>query len=256
MRLTRCYIPGEWAGGDVLALPRSVEEHLVKVLRLRPGDRVDIFNGAGRRATAELTSTARGSGQLHIAALLEPEPPPSLRITLLQSAARGDKLDWVVQKAVELGADTIRIAVTEHSVVKLDAKQSLRKLEHWRAVAVAACEQCGRAHLPTVAAPADLAASATAIVREEQPTAFYALDPRGEVSLMTGAQKLSAGPAAGRRLAVAVGPEGGFSDGELRLLQRCGAQIVHCGPRILRTETAAVTALAVLQSALGDLADR
>jgi 16S rRNA (uracil1498-N3)-methyltransferase len=256
MRLTRCYVPGEWAGGELLPLPGGAEQHLLKVLRLRAGDRVDVFNGAGRRATAELTAAARGAARLRIVSLLDPEPLPELRVTLLQAAARSDRLDWVVQKAVELGAATIRIATTEHSIVKLDARQSLRKLEHWRAVAVSACEQCGRAHLPSIAAPEDLAAAAAAILHDEHPIAFFALDPRGELSLLAKAQTLLTTAGVERRVAVAIGPEGGFSDTELHLLQRCGAQIVRCGPRILRTETAAVTALALLQGALGDLGVR
>lgn len=250
MRLTRCYLPGNWAEGTTTALPREQSDHLVRVLRLRSGAPVEIFDGAGRRWNATLVAAARGSCQLQIGAALADEPEPRLRLALLQGIARGEKMDWIVQKATELGVHAIQPLITEFSVVRVDAQQSERKTGHWLAVARSACEQCGRSRVPAVSLPLELSAA----LPPGPGARRWVLDPGADAGLTQVAERLRAEHAVPGRLELVVGPEGGLSAAELRQLVALGATPVRVGPRILRSETAAIAALALVQGLLGDLA--
>ena len=252
MRLTRCYLPGNWAEGTTTSLPREQSDHLVKVLRLRSGAVVEIFDGEGRRWSATLTGAERGSYQLQIGAALADEPEPRLQLTLLQGIARGEKMDWIVQKATELGVHAIQPLITEFSVVRVDARQSERKAGHWLAVARSACEQCGRSRVPVVSAPIELREFASAAPAQPD-TQRWVLDPGANASLVQAADRLRGQDAIPRRLQIVVGPEGGLSATELQQLLALGATPLALGPRILRSETAAIAALALLQGLLGDL---
>ncbi len=252
MRLTRCYLPGDWKTGDVGPLPAAQSDHLVRVLRLRPGNTVTVFDGQGRQWSAVLLAGERSRQQLEIGARLPDEPPPAVKITLLQSLARGEKMDWVVQKATELGVHAILPIITEHSVVRLDGRQAESKLSHWHAVASAACEQCGRNRLPVIHPPVDL----TDLPRlKDSQTPILLLDPQASCSLTTAVRKFAATVPPVTELQFAVGPEGGLSVADKRHLVALGAEAVRLGSRILRTETAAIAVLTILQSLLGDLRD-
>ena len=255
MRLTRCYLPGNWAEGTTTSLPREQSDHLIKVLRLRSGAVVEIFDGEGRSWSATLTGAERGSYQLQIGAGLADEPEPRLQLTLLQGIARGEKMDWIVQKATELGVHAIQPLITEFSVVRVDAQQSARKAGHWLAVATSACEQCGRSRVPMVSAPVELRDFASAAPAEPD-TQRWVLDPGANASLVQAADRLRGQDAIPRRLQIVVGPEGGLSATELQQLLALGATPLALGPRILRSETAAIAALALLQGLLGDLRSR
>lgn len=253
MRLTRCYLPGQWQSGAIGQLPAAQADHLVRVLRLRPGNPVTIFDGEGRQWSATLLASERGRHQIEIGAQLPDEAPPAVAITLLQSLARGEKMDWIVQKATELGVGRIQPLITEHSIVRLDDRQAESKLNHWRAVAAAACEQCGRSRLPVVSPPVDLADLRRP---QDDHAPLLLLDPDANRSLTAVARELAAMQPPVAAVSFAIGPEGGLSELDTRRLSALGAQGVRLGPRILRTETAAIAVLSILQGMLGDCRDR
>jgi 16S rRNA (uracil1498-N3)-methyltransferase len=173
---------------------------------------------------------------------------------LLQGLARGVKMDWIVQKATELGVLRIQPLMTEHSVVRTDDRQRARKQEHWRAIAASACEQCGRSRLPSIDAATTLDL-ATQESGSESGRSLWMLDPAADEDFAAAAMTLPARqtPAA---IALVIGPEGGLSPTEQQLLQVRGARRLRLGSRILRTETAAIAAIAVLQAIAGDLAGK
>ena len=252
MRLTRCYLPGKWLEGTSTALPRAQSDHLIRVLRLRSGAVVEVFDGEGHRWNATVMGAERGSYQLQIGTALADEPAARIQLTLLQGIARGEKMDWIVQKATELGVYAIQPLTTEFSVVRVDTRQSERKAGHWQAVARSACEQCGRSRVPIVSSPIELREFANAAPMESD-TRLWLLDPGASASLVQVVDRLRGQHAIPERLQIVVGPEGGLSTAEQQQLVARGATPLGLGPRILRSETAALTALALLQGMLGDL---
>ncbi|MGD0491067.1 MAG: 16S rRNA (uracil(1498)-N(3))-methyltransferase [Steroidobacteraceae bacterium] len=243
MRLNRVYLDVPLSSGSLIELPPPAAQHLAKVLRARSGDEIVLFTGDGREFAA-VVEAARGSRvtvAVGEARAIDRESP--LAITLVQCIARGDRMDVIVQKATELGAARLVPVTSRRSVVRLDAEQAASKAEHWRGIAVAACEQCGRNRMPVIEAP--------------RPLIHYL----GESS--PGGVRLVLDPAADRAAAalqieasveMAVGPEGGFDDEELEAFRVSGFVPVALGPRVLRTETAAIAGLAWLQSRYGDFA--
>ncbi len=178
-----------------------------------------------------------------------------MRLTLLQCLARGERMDWIVQKATELGVAAIVPVASRHSVVQLDAAARERRLEHWRAIAISACEQCGRNRLPQIHALRDLDTAC----READPSGLrLLLDPEAAASLpaalasTVGAAAEGAGTGTALSVTLLVGPEGGFADEELAAARQHGFCPCRLGPRILRAETAPVAALAAIQAVVGD----
>jgi len=243
MRFTRIYVAQKLAKAELVELPPDAAAHLVKVLRAHEGDELVLFNGDGRefRATIEKARGTRVSVAVSDCVEIDRESP--LSITLIQCVPRGDRMDFVVQKATELGASRIVPVLSQRSVVRLDSAQADTKLAHWRAVAVSACEQCGRNRLPHIEAPRQLihylgepAACASRWVCEpDSPSVVPA-----EV--------------AAAAVEIAVGPEGGFTQEELEAFRVSGFLRVRLGPRVLRAETAAIVAITWLQSRFGDMA--
>ena len=244
MRITRVHTRGPLVDGAPFALEPRAATHLVRVLRLQEGDRLTVFDGAGREYAATIASIRAERVEVRLGAAQPALPESPLEITLAQGISRGDRMDYAIQKATELGVARIAPLLCERSVVKLDAEQALRKLEHWRGIAIAACEQCGRATVPEINAPrryADyLSLGATAGVRR------LVLAPQAVQSLGGLATTLE-------RVELLIGPEGGLSDEELRLATLTGYEALRLGPRVLRTETAAAAAIAALQTLYGDL---
>jgi 16S rRNA (uracil1498-N3)-methyltransferase len=248
MRLTRIHVPGPLAAGREITLPAQAAEHLARVLRLESGAPFVVFDGLGGEFAATLG--ARSGKQLrarvlHAVPFVERESP--LDLTLVQGIARGERMDFIVQKATELGVTRIVPFTAERSVVRVDAKQRERKHEHWHSVAVSACEQCGRNRVPAVSAPLSL----------EQALAGLPADSLRCLLAADGAQSLvtAAAGARGRPCALLIGPEGGLTEGEAQLALT--QQFIACrlGPRVLRTETAGLAALAALQAVSGDFID-
>jgi 16S rRNA (uracil1498-N3)-methyltransferase len=230
--------------GETIALPEQAAAHVTRVLRLRVGDALTVFDGRGGEYAAKLASIAKRevTVQLGVHSMIERESP--LAITLIQGLARGEKMDYIIQKATELGVARIIPVSTIRSVVQLDDDRSDRKWQHWRAVAAAACEQCGRNRLPEILEPCRL----------EQLWGSDAL-PRLRLLLSPHANVGIAGSLIPRptELAIVIGPEGGLDIEEEKRAHAAGFRSVTLGPRVLRTETAGLAVLAAVQSLAGDL---
>ena len=243
MRIIRSHVDQPLAVGQRITLPEDSSAHLLRVLRLAPGDAVTLFNGDGHDYTARLLTAAKRGAEAEITGR-EPVPRESpLRITLVQGVARGEKMDLVLQKATELGVDGFTPVLTERTEVKLDAERAEKRMAHWRGVVAAACEQSGRAVLPRLSQPTALSVYAGA----ETADIKLVLDPNGDLGLAAVA------PRAGQSIALVVGPEGGLSERDLATLRAAGFRGLRLGPRILRTETAGLAAVAALQALYGDL---
>jgi 16S rRNA (uracil1498-N3)-methyltransferase len=244
LRQTRCYVAGQLHAGDTLSLPESASAHLGKVLRARVGDAVTLFNGQGGEYEAQILTTDRRSVRVRIGAHRSVERESPLRLTLLQSIARGEKMDLIVQKATELGVSAIFALEAERSVVRLDKEAHRKRAEHWRAIAVSACEQCGRNRIPVIEVVADLPA---ALARAPMEDTRVLLEPGAEQALSELAQRACSG------MTLLIGPEGGFAADELALAREHRFTACRLGPRVLRAETAPLAALAVIQALAGDL---
>jgi 16S rRNA (uracil1498-N3)-methyltransferase len=229
--------------GDTLALDESEAHYLAHVLRLQKGDELVVFDGKGTERRACVAGLQRRRAELELRAAEATLPASRLELTLVQALTKSDAMDWIVQKATELGVRTIVPVYSEFSVVKLDGERALRRAEHWRKIAQSACEQCGRHEPPAIRTADALAASLEALA---------AVDLRVALDLES---RERLGDAADRPASViaAVGPEGGFGSNDWRRLDGAGFRRVGFGPRVLRAETAAVTACAVAQSLWGDL---
>ena len=247
----RVYVDVDLAEGTTVTLGDAVYHHLIVVLRRIRGDAITLFNGRGGEYAATIESVARRKLDLRIGSLRDANRESALPVTLAQAVSKGERMDFTIQKAVELGVTSIQPLLTDRVVVRLDAERWARKREHWQSVATAAAEQSGRTVAPKVAPVADL---------RDWLTAMPADALRLVLSPDTGTRGLA--PTAGhsplRRNAnqpvvLLVGPEGGLSESELSLVDVVGFTGLALGPRVLRTETAGMVALAVLQSQWGDL---
>jgi len=243
MRIPRVYLDHPLDPQTELRLPEGPARHLTQVLRLGPGDGLACFNGDGRDRTAQVVAVGRPGVLLAIGAAGAVEPEPVLRICLGLGISRGERMDYAIQKAVELGVAGLWPLFTERSMVQLQGERLQRRLEHWRGVSIGACEQSGRRRLPALAQALPLAEWLAAAA-----PGTLLLDPRAPQAL---AQLAAPGP----EVTLLVGPEGGLSPRELDLARRHGVVGVRLGPRILRAETAPLAALAVLQALWGDLRD-
>lgn len=243
MRVTRCHVENPLAVGQTLSLPEEAANHLVRVMRLREGDGCVLFNGDGHDYRATLVVVGKRDAQVRIDAALAVANESPLHITLLQGIARGEKMDLILQKATELGVNAIVPVNAERTEVKLDAARAEKRLAHWTSVVVSACGQSGRARVPSVAAPQALLDAARQVPAEALK---LTLDPLGEHRLST------LQPAPGG-VVIAIGPEGGWSPRDRQALAEAGFQGLQLGPRILRTETAGLAAIAAIQARLGDL---
>ena len=245
MRETRIHIPLTLACNSVVELPISSSDHLVRVLRMQVGQSLTAFNGVGREHSAEiLRIDKRGVAVRITSAGVDVGSESPLRITLAQGIARGDKMDWIVQKATELGVHAIVPIITERTEVKLDAERAQRRVAHWQAVVTSACEQSGRAVVPLVAPPVKLADWCARL--GDDAGLRLSLDPQSTIT----PHELDL---SGLSATLIVGPEGGLAKNDLALLDQAGFRGMRLGPRILRTETAGIAAIAALQTLFGDL---
>lgn len=244
MPRTRLYIDGDYSAGSKLEIDADKTRYLVRVLRLQRGDTLLVFDGAGKEYRATLLQAGKNDATLGIEDQTDTATESRLRAHLVQGISRGERMDFVVQKATELGVKRITPVLTEYGVVKLDPERRRKRRDHWQKVAASACEQCGRVRLPLVDAPITLKewfGSAP-----ESVDAQFILRPGAAMSLADTDEPIT-------KVCILIGPEGGFSDSEYADAEFAGFQSVSIGPRVLRTETAAVAALAILQSRWGDL---
>jgi 16S rRNA (uracil1498-N3)-methyltransferase len=242
MRLTRSHVALPLRVGDTVILPEDTAAHLVRVLRLQVGDACVLFNGDGHDYDARLTAAGKRDAQAEITGARRIGNESPLRIVLVQGIARGEKMDLILQKATELGVARILPVDSERSEVKLDAQRAEKRLAHWREVVVSACEQSGRAVVPEVLPPQPLARGAA--LREGRG---FLLDPFADGTLAS----LHGGGL--RACTLAIGPEGGWSPRDREQLLAAGYEGLRLGPRVLRTETAGLAAIASLQAIAGDL---
>jgi 16S rRNA (uracil1498-N3)-methyltransferase len=247
MRLTRifCDIPPHTgsSSGLELDLPAAGAYHVARVLRLREGAPLNVFDGAGSEFRAEIVRVAGDKVTVVLGLQLPPAGESPLKITLIQGISRSERMDWTLQKATELGVHAIAPVLTARSVVRLDAKQAEKKRSHWHSIVIGACEQCGRSRIPSIAAPITLRDHLSNVRKEGLRLVLSPVAPASLAGIASLPPKVE----------VLIGPEGGLEDEELAAAAKAGFMPVRLGPRVLRTETAAVVALSVLQALWGDL---
>ena len=244
MALTRLFIDAELRSGQKLRLDSAQARYIGRALRLRIGDQLTVFNGQGGEFCAQAKSITRNAATLLIGEHSDRGTESALKVHLVQGISRGERMDFVIQKATELGVKRISPVHTAYGVVKLDATRAANRRDHWQSVAESACEQAGRTRPPLIDPPMDL--NAWFGGRAKQPDTDLILRPFTTTpltSITTPATKVC----------LLIGPEGGFNDSEYDDASAAGFQAVSLGPRILRTETAATAALAIVQSMWGDL---
>jgi len=237
-RVPRLFVDTTLAPQTRIDLPDEAAHHATRVLRLEEGDPVVLFDGRGGEYAARLASRARGAAEVEVGEFRAVERESPLEVTLVQALSSSDRMDFTIQKATELGVAAIQPVLSAKSVVRLDGEREAKKLERWRRVAIAACEQCGRNRLPGL--------------REPLPLERYRAPAAASKILLSPAGSAKLAGLARPPVVLAVGPEAGFSDEEEALLVRDGFARVRVGPRVLRTETAALAALAALNALAGD----
>ncbi|MDH5621054.1 MAG: 16S rRNA (uracil(1498)-N(3))-methyltransferase [Gammaproteobacteria bacterium] len=241
---TRLFVSGALSNGAEIELDGDQSRYLGKVLRARVGDRVAIFNGEGPEWPATILRISRNSVCLTLGESVEAGTESPLRIHLVQGISRGERMDIVVQKATELGVKRITPVLTEFGVVKLDPERAEKRREHWQRIAASACEQSGRTRPPLIDTPLSLKAW------------FGAKPASTDTELILtplAATPLASLVAPKTKVCVLIGPEGGFSETEYGDAEVSGFTAVSLGPRVLRTESAAIATLSVLQSMWGDM---
>jgi len=242
-RIARFFADLPIRAGGIVRLPEDAAHHAVHVLRLRPGDEVTLFHGRGGEYSGRIAAVDRLRVSVDVLAHRPVEREAALAVTLVQGVSAGEKMDFTVQKATELGVAAVQPVVCERSTGRVSGERAQIKRSHWRRVAVSACEQCGRNRIPDVLPVLALAD----FCREPPPPGMrLLLAPRSELRLGAAAAR-PAGP-----VTLAAGPEAGFTDAEASALVEAGFTPVRLGPRVLRTETAALAALAALQALAGE----
>jgi 16S rRNA (uracil1498-N3)-methyltransferase len=243
LSMPRFYCSVPLAVGHTIRLPDHVARH-VQVLRMQPGDLVTLFNGEGGQYTARLSLIEKKSVSAELKAFSPHEVELPYAITLAQALPEGSKLDWIIEKSVELGVAAIQPLAAQRCVVRLNSERAEKKQAHWQGVIVAAAEQSGRNRLPALAPPT----SFNDWVAQQDLHKRVLLSPRGEQSLSDWARHQPA-----QALALLIGPEGGFTEAEETLACAHGAMMLSMGPRVLRTETAGLAALAALNAIWGEM---
>jgi 16S rRNA (uracil1498-N3)-methyltransferase len=237
---SRIYVPLPLSPGLEVDLPAGAANHL-RVLRIQAGQALVVFNGEGGEYAAELITLDRKQARVRLAQYRPREAESPLRVTLVQGISKGERMDFTVQKAVELGVAAIAPVFTERSVVQLSGERLDKREQHWRGVAIAACEQCGRNRIPQILPTRPL----NDVWGQLGTGQRLVLDPQGDQGL--------GGLQPQRALSLLIGPEGGLTEDEVATAAEHGFLRLRLGPRVLRTETAGIAALAALQALHGDL---
>jgi 16S rRNA (uracil1498-N3)-methyltransferase len=241
MRTTRIYTTQPLRSNAHVELEPEASRHVARVLRLGVGDTLCLFDGRGGEYPGEITAVGKRHVQVTTGALLQRECESALYIHLGIALSRGERMDWIVQKSTELGVTEITPLSTEYTGVKLASDRAEKKVHHWQQVAISACEQCGRNRPPVIYSPQTLEHWLTSTDAERK----FVLHHRAVAVDATGATP--------KDIALLVGPEGGLSDGEIQAAEQTGFTALRLGPRVLRTETAPLAAIAILQARWGDM---
>lgn len=239
----RFYCPDKLSVGAIVSLPETAAVHAARVLRMQVGDAAILFNGDGADYQSQLTAVQKSSvtAQVLSSTALSNESP--LNILLLQGISSGDRMDYTIQKAVELGVREIQPIATERSVVKLNQDRAKKRVAHWQQIVISACEQCGRAYVPVVHSPLSL--SQWLAQHSQLEVCRILLNP-------VGAKQLAQLSKPSNQIQLLIGAEGGLSAHEIEMASAHGFQSIILGPRILRTETAALAAIASMHTIWGD----
>ncbi len=219
----------------------------IRVLRLHQNDEIAIFDGAGGEFSASILNIGKRDVRVQLRAYRSVERESSMRITLVQALATGDKMDWIIQKATELGVTAIQPIQTQRATAKLNTERAEKRAAHWQGVAIAACEQCGRNRVPTVLSVIDFGDWIARSGEAQDEGTRVLLDPNASASLTAQTDN------AKKSIALIIGPEGGFAPDEIAVAIRHGVETARFGLRVLRTETAGIAAIAALQAQFGDL---
>jgi 16S rRNA (uracil1498-N3)-methyltransferase len=241
--MPRFYCPQPLSIGAHIALPDNIAHHL-HVLRLGIGERINLFNGNGGEYIAVLGALEKKRAIAEIKTFLPREAELPYAITLAQALPESSKMDWIIEKAVELGVTAIQPITAQRCVVRLGAERAAKKLAHWQGILAAACEQSGRNRLPHLSEPMEL----NTWLRQSDLHVRVLLTPRTDQSLSSWARHHSPQP-----VALLIGPEGGFNEQEEKMALEQGAVPLSMGSRILRTETAGLAALASLNAIWGEI---
>jgi len=241
--MPRFYCPPPLPPSGSFDLPPEAAHHAARVLRLREGDPVEIFDGSGNECRGQISAIIGKRVTVGNISATKADRESPLHVVLAQALSSSEKMDWVIQKATELGVTGIQPLDTERSVARLAPERITKRLEHWRQVAVSACEQCGRNTFPQIYAPLDIM-SWLQQMRESRIAKFILL-PDAAVSLHSHAKPQD-------KVALLIGAEGGFTQAESASALRCGFIPIRMGARVMRTETAAIAGLAALQTLWGD----
>ena len=242
MSVPRFYVDMPLAVGEV-SLPDDAAHHAARVLRLLKGDAIVLFNGEGGEYHGDITHIDKHAVTIRLERFNDADRESPLDVTLVQAITSGERMDYAIQKAVELGVSRIVPVTTERTSIKLKPERASKRLEHWQKVVHSACEQCGRNRIPQVIAVTGLSEYLSA----HDGDVMWMLHPLN-------AQPVSQQPKPAGGLTIVIGPEGGFSEAELLVAQHHKCTAISLGPRILRMETAGPAVLAVLQSLWGDFA--
>lgn len=240
MRVSRFFLDAPLASGEQI-LEGDLAHYIGRVLRLGPGTPVQIFNGSGREWPGEVVEVSKRQVRLALGEAVAGLQESALHIHLGQALSRGERMDWAIQKAVELGVAEITPLFTERCEVRLQGERADKRQQHWQQIAVSACEQCGRSRVPTVHPPVALSEWLAGLQAELKLVLHHRTD-----------QDLRSLPAPAT-LGLLIGPEGGLSAGEIKQAEEGGFRAARFGPRVLRTETAPVVAISVAQHLWGDL---
>lgn len=243
MSLTRIYQPVALQTSQILRLDEKASHHLARVLRAQIGDKICVFNGEGGEYHGIISRIDKKNVEVSLQQFVAREAESSIEICLAQGIARGEKMDFIVQKAVELGVTKIIPLLTERCNVRLDSAREEKRLAHWQAVIISACEQSGRNRLPEIVAPVTL----KEWLMQAKADRKFVLSPHVNTRLT------SAETAAVASAALLIGPEGGLGEQEVEAACEHGFLPLNLGPRVLRTETATVAAITLLQCQYGDL---
>jgi 16S rRNA (uracil1498-N3)-methyltransferase len=241
MPVPRFYLDQPLAAGARFSLPPGPARHAARALRLGVGDPISLFNGEGGEYAARIERIHKDEVAVAVGGFADIERESPLRVMLAQGISGGERMDYTLQKAVELGVAAIQPIAAKRSVVKLAGERVERRVAHWQAVVASACEQCGRNRVPVVAPPLSLADW----LGRQPPARLLFLSPQA-------AKRLAELPPPAATDCLVAGPEGGFEADELAALDAARAVAVRLGPRVLRTETAALAALAAMQALWGD----
>lgn len=242
MREPRIYVEQALRRGQTLTLPQNASHHISRVLRMRAGQRLYVFNGCGGSYLAQIVALSKRQVDVLLLEFKDEQRESTLHITLAQGVSRAQHMDYTLQKAVELGVSKIVPVITEFGNVQFDQQREQKKLLHWQLIIISACEQSGRNRLPEILAPVPL----SRWLEIDSNSVKVLLQP-GAAQRLTGLQLVNSS------LSLLSGPEGGFSRAEEEQAVACGYVAVELGPRVLRTETAAVAAISACQTLWGDM---